>query len=89
MSGLSIDELSAIRNRNIGFVFHAFHLLPKTSAVENVEPHLLYSNRTDISNLLLNALKAVGLKNSDRHHPNEFSGEQQRVAYCQSFGERT
>ena len=51
VNAMSPDELAALRNSEIGFVFQAFHLLPKTPAVENVELPLIYSDRSDLSGL--------------------------------------
>lgn len=80
------NELAKIRNKTIGFIFQKFHLLPKTSAVENVELPLIYSDRKNIRGLGLIALEKVGLKERSSHTPNELSGgQQQRVAIARAL----
>jgi putative ABC transport system ATP-binding protein len=90
VSEISSDERASLRNRQIGFVFQSFNLLPRTPALENVELPLLYNggklSRSERRSRALDMLSSLGLSDRALHHPNQLSGgQQQRVAIARAL----
>lgn len=87
VSKLHDDQLALVRNEKIGFVFQKYNLLPRATALENVELPLRYSkDQSNLRERSIDALKRVGLEGRMYHKPNELSGgEQQRVAIARAI----
>jgi len=86
VSHMSDDELAAVRNKKIGFVFQSYNLLPRLNALMNVELPLIYSGAGNRRKRAMEAMEAVGIIKRAHHKPSEMSGgEQQRVAIARAL----
>jgi putative ABC transport system ATP-binding protein len=88
VSTMSENQLAAVRNKEIGFVFQTFNLLPRQSALENVALPLIYAgySKSERTRIAMETLAGVGLENRALHKPNELSGGQrQRVAVARAL----
>lgn len=86
VSRMSDDQLAAVRNRKIGFVFQSYNLLPRADALMNTELPLIYKGAPHRREKALNAMESVGISQRAHHKPSEMSGgEQQRVAIARAL----